>query len=219
MPQLHIRAKLVTKAADIKQSILDDFAKTLKLKLNSGILVKVEKVLQKLIKIKLEKSPEAASLRDGELLLHFGLTDSNVKVDDIIEKLSTKAKATLTPITSTGGRIKGGLRISLDLQSAQNELLALSSAIQITKKGEKLPWLEWLLKRGKEIIIEHYFYAEGNYKRSRTGRALMFKGEGKRWFVPHEFSGTINDNWITRSLDSLDTDIPIILQEALKLVK
>jgi len=219
MPQLHIRAKLLTKPADIKKSILEDFVKHLQFKINTSLLSGLEKKIQNIIKLRLEETDEVLSLKSGVLRAEFGLENSSFKVERIIDALAEKVKVFPIPVRTVGGsKVKGGLRISFDLQQAQNELMSLQEATQRTAKGEDLHWLEWLLKRGNEVIIENYFVIKTRSKRSRTGEALMVKEEGKRWFVPPQFSGTENNNWLTRSLANLDKDIAVAVQEALNRV-
>jgi hypothetical protein len=78
-------------------------------------------------------------------------------------------------------------------------------------KSLKLPWLEWLLLYGGKIIVRSYEVKVGPNPHSRTGLAIM-KPSKKNWRVPAEFSGTRENNWVTRALDRLDDSIPNLIQ-------
>ena len=45
---------------------------------------------------------------------------------------------------------------------------------------------------------------EANPTASRTGTVIMVKSTGRGWRVPPAFSGTVNDNFVTRALEVLD---------------
>jgi hypothetical protein len=42
----------------------------------------------------------------------------------------------------------------------------------------------------------------------------MRKNKNRNWKVPAQYAGTLNDNWITRALDSAESDIQDILNRA-----
>ena len=83
-------------------------------------------------------------------------------------------------------------------------------------KGTDLNWLEWLLLFGNKTIIRDYVVEFGDNPRSRTGRAVMKGVKSGKWGVPPEFAGTKNNNWITRAIESADSEINSILKEATK---
>ena len=61
----------------------------------------------------------------------------------------------------------------------------------------KLDWLNWLLTRGDDIIVGDYSFVE------RTGSGRSGLGDmvaGGMFRIPPEYSGTGDDNFITRTL-------------------
>ena len=57
-------------------------------------------------------------------------------------------------------------------------------------------WLDWLLKRGDSIIVVNYQYnPQTGIGRSKLGNMV----DGGSFRIPPQFSGTIDDNFITRS--------------------
>lgn len=97
-------------------------------------------------------------------------------------------------------RLKGGLSIKVQPMDYLN-LLTLPEGVVITEKGAQLPWLDWLLTYGNSIIIAN-FGVSYNYTVGRSGMmAIMVEG-ARPFSVDPSFSGTVNDNWITRAIDA-----------------
>jgi hypothetical protein len=74
------------------------------------------------------------------------------------------------------------------------------------ERGYSLPWLEWLLFRGGEIIVRNFEVEYGTNPRSRSGDAIMISSN-KNWRVPAQFAGTIGNNWTTRAISSIEDKI------------
>ena len=75
--------------------------------------------------------------------------------------------------------------------------------------------LQWLVERGDEIIVACYSYdAQSGLGRSGLG----YMSQGGAFRVPPQFSGTSDDNFITRSLIGRNQErrISKIIQDALK---
>jgi hypothetical protein len=82
-------------------------------------------------------------------------------------------------------------------------------------RGYSLPWLKWLLLDGTAIIIDNYTVTMGYNKYSRTGGAVMTR-TGGAWRVPPQYSGTMDDNWITRSIENSKDEIDNLIIRAFK---
>jgi hypothetical protein len=89
--------------------------------------------------------------------------------------------------------------------------------LKYSSKKNALPWLEWLLLRGSVPIIKEHEIVIGPNRRSRTGLAVMKQKDGQTWSVPKRYSGTIGDNWITRAIDSSNSEILGFIQKAIQL--
>jgi hypothetical protein len=85
-------------------------------------------------------------------------------------------------------------------------------AMTKTEKGESLPWLEWLLLKGNDKIIQDYSitYINNSY-RSRTGSAIMVSNPNG-WRVPVNFAGTEDNNWTTRAINKISDKISKVIQ-------
>lgn len=91
--------------------------------------------------------------------------------------------------------LRGGVDVSFQPSNFQN-LLSLSSGHTTILNGD-LHWLNWLLTFGDTVIVTGYDYnAETGIGRSGLGNMQ----EGGSWRVPPEFSGTLQNNFVTRAL-------------------
>jgi len=86
-------------------------------------------------------------------------------------------------------------------------LLSLSSGVAATEKGANLRWLEWLLKEGDRIVVIGYRYQPS--EDGRAGGGTMLSGSGFR--VPPQFSGTVEDNFITRAFSGRSSELSQLL--------
>ena len=140
------------------------------------------------------------SLVNGELAGHFGLPLQNRQnnIDTILSTISNSIEVTFKPFKLVGSNIVNGLTIRV-LLSDFSDILALPQATIITEKGDALDWLRWLLLAGDKIIIKEY-EVDIRPGDGRSGMGLMVSEQGGVWRVPPEFSGTMNNNWLTRTL-------------------
>jgi len=159
-------------------------------------------------------SPEYSSLLNGSLKYEFGLPDSDNRVASILkfwQKLNVEYKS----VSIDGKKLVGGFVINM-VDSSYTDVLSSGAATFKTEKGTDLNWLEWLLLFGNKTIIKDYVVEFGPNPRSRTGQAVMKGIQKGKWSVPASFSGTKNNNWITRAIDSATPEINKILKEVVK---
>ena len=139
------------------------------------------------------KDPASWYLSNSKLKADFGLDFDPVPA--IAQAVADSTNITFTKIDR---RLKGGLRITVQPLDYFN-LLSLPESIVITEKGVQLPWLEWLLLYGNSVIVVNFgvLYKHGV---GRSGLGIMVKGS-RPFTVDPSFSGTKDDNWITRAID------------------
>ena len=157
--------------------------------------------------------PEIFSLAGGELAGAFGLPASSAQaaISAITQSFSSSI---YTKIQKFDNNLKqGGVYIYFQPSNFVN-LLNLPEGHTMYAKGD-LHWLQWLLKRGDEIIVAGYEF-EGRSGRGRSGLGYMTIGGSFR--VPPQFSGTTDNNFISRALvgKSQEHAISNILMGALK---
>tara|TARA_Y100000817_G_scaffold296190_1_gene271529 strand:- start:1321 stop:1935 length:615 start_codon:yes stop_codon:yes gene_type:complete len=200
---------------------LTESARAIALKINKGLASIFNKIVSKkarsieeqirpLVSAALLSSSEIRSLSSGTLRIDFGLTQdpSADIVNAVTNSLSVQARKA---VASSSG-IKGGVLITLQPADYSN-LFSLSTATQITEKGEVLPWLEWLLTLGQQVIIADFGVEYGSYGRTGGGRMV----EGVAAFkVNSQYAGTIDNNFITRAINPILPQIRNIIIKALQ---
>lgn len=204
---------LVTPVATIEKETL----KAIRDHLNNKMPRSIEKIQRELGKNLVEvfrKTNEYKALIDGPLDAHFGIPpgEMQIRLDQILETLSKQVRVKFKKISIRGGvRLTGGIVISA-FYSDFEELLDIGAATVTTHKGQRLPWLEWLMIRGDEIIIADYKIKFGSgQKGSRSGGAVMIEDTSSAWRVPPGASGTQRNNWITRGVEDSIKEIEKII--------
>tara|TARA_R110000824_G_scaffold2865_2_gene13036 strand:+ start:4645 stop:5277 length:633 start_codon:yes stop_codon:yes gene_type:complete len=160
-------------------------------------------------------SPEIVSLQGGVLRFDFGLTgDPGPQiVGAVVESLQIKIER----IRSSSKGISGGITLSIQPSDYSN-LLTLPVAMQALEIEGRVPWLEWLLFAGDSIIIAHYGVEYGAGL-GRSGGAHMVSLKDAP-FGPYKvnsaYSGTIDNNFITRAISKVSSEIKNTIIGALK---
>lgn len=108
---------------------------------------------------------------------------------------------------------RGGIEVEFQPSTFIN-LLNLPEG-HVTYRGGDLHWLDWLLKRGLNVIVVNYQY-NPQTGLGRSGLGVMVPGGSFR--IPPEFAGTDNDNFVTRALIGSDQERQItkVFEEAFK---
>lgn len=139
--------------------------------------------------------PEIASLSSSDSLSlagQFGLVNGASASQAIANSV---AQATYIKFVKYSNNFNGGLELQFQ-QADFNNLLSLQEGHTIYSGGN-LHWLDWLLKRGDAIIVSNYQYNPSTGL-GRSGLGNMIGGGSFR--VPPQFSGTPDNNFITRAL-------------------
>jgi len=171
---------------------------------------RIESGVKEIVVKALQKSPEIASLKDGTLRLDFGLVED--PSDDIVYAVANSVHVLFKNFKFYKNSISNIMSIYIQ-PSDFNNLLSLPVSNTITERGEVLPWLEWLLTAGNAVVIAGYSVEYGNFKTSRTGGAVM---EPVGFFkVDSQFSGTAENNFITRAIEQYGEEINSLIKSSL----
>ena len=171
---------------------------------------KTIKQLKPLIRSWIAKSPELASLRDSgsfeSLGSQFGIRQGNddAAVDAIVTAVSESIS---TKIQQFDKGLRGRIEFNFQPRDFRN-LLGLPEGFVLTNRGQSLHWLNWLLTQGNNTVVAGYSYvpiADG-----RSGGGVMEFGGSFR--VPPVFSGTPDNNFVTRAFSGKEKDIQKIIE-------
>lgn len=166
------------------------------------------------------KSPVYRDILVGDLSAELGFRRGQEErfINGIIKALSEEYILEFKPLSlSATGDITGGIEVKI-IQADLKDILSHPLAFIKTKK-QKLHWLDWLLTWGDRIVVRDYSIVFKQTRRSRSGFAIMVKSKfSPFWRVPPQFSGTLDNNWITRALEkaNVEADITNLFYEYLK---
>lgn len=193
---MSISVKLLDSTATIEKNINAAIATYLNNKLlaNSSNIVSNIKLL---IPMWIKDQPEMMSLSENSpssLRGAFGLTKNAAS---IVNSITTSVVDSLTfNFNKFDKNLNGGLTINIQPETFQN-LLSLSDGFVSYENGS-LHWLEWLLLKGDDIIVAGYQYNPASgLGRSKLGNMIA----GGVFRVPPQFSGTADNNFVTRALN------------------
>ena len=211
---MSITLKLLESPGEIEKFILSE----LSTKFNKLLLTNKSKLFNGIISLLprwLSNQPEMQSLlstSNDSLIGQFGINSNTSSiVNTIIDSIINSTSISLTQYSKnlTGG----GLEINIQPTDYGN-LLSLPQGHTKYYDGD-LHWLNWLLTRGDETIVVGYEYNPQNgVGRSKLGNMKP----GGSFRVPPQFSGTVDNNFITRALTGPDQikEITNIFQKILE---
>lgn len=137
----------------------------------------------------------------------------------IFDILTNQVFIEIDKMRATGKQISGGILCNI-IKTDFKDIVESSFGQYITEKGYLLPWQRWLLLDGDNIVISDHHVKLVNplkpskYFFSRTGGAIMSKRGS--WKVPAGHSGTQDDNWITRIIDTYLNEIDKFVYQSFK---
>ena len=201
-----------TISAKIRKQILKDINTTM-----DKVSIRVIGPIRNLVRQAILDQPEALSLSGGTLAGEFGLPDGRNRIEDIVNQWVSNIIVSKKRATASGRLFNASFTIKM-IRADYKDVLQSVSASVVTDKGSQLDWLEWLLLFGDRTIVRGYDVSFQSNRRSRSGIAIMVGGIGKNWGVPPEFSGTINNNFVTRAIDGIEDDIIKIFEKQLRLL-
>jgi len=181
------------------------------------LLVKAKPAIQNrisnLLRIAISSSPTIRSLKDGQLQVDFGLTSdaASAATNDIVNAVLSSVNVFFKK--SRRGKTLGSLVIQID-PATVSAAVETSSMGSYFSNGHQITWLDWLMTKGTQVIIEGFELVQTvDYDdRSRSGGGFMLPTGGVFRVAP-EFAGTEGDNFITRAIIANGPNIRKIIQE------
>lgn len=172
------------------------------------------KRVRQFVETQIKLQPEVQELMHGagpgslNAMLGISASDGAEAVNSIIREISNTMRIDLVPFNKN---FKGGINLIFANIDIYN-LSLMAEGQKLTLSGN-LDWLNWLLVRGDSPIIIGFRYKADT--RGRTGGGIMLPGSFFR--IPPEYSGTSDNNFITRALSGKEQEAKIteIFQEIL----
>lgn len=203
---LTVKLQLIDDIPTINGKVINSF----RLHLNSvfkraagAIQRRIGEMCEDLIK----RTPEYSQLLNGELLGELGVPDVDNRLDAVLKTIKESCEVEATPLIQAGDKLIGGLVLKM-VRADFMDILGLSEAEYTTDNGTNIPWLDWILNQGDKIIVVGYdvklHLSPREKAKSRTGLGLMQPGTG--WRVPPLYSGTQDDNFITRAFNGPEVE-------------
>lgn len=192
---------ITLKLLDSIDSISAKINSALSTELNKRLAIKQKGILSKcksLVVGWLSGSPEIESLSSANPMSLAGLFGLPPIQQSSIEDIIKNAVASSVVVETkkfNNTLTSGGIDIYFQPRDFTN-LLGLSSGHVIDGMTD-LHWMKWLLELGDSTIITNYRYNPSS-GRGRSGLGTMSVGGSFR--VPPQFSGTKDNNFITRAL-------------------
>jgi len=211
---MKLSLKLVTSQQDTNSRLLQSLIKLINPRLKA-VVPKIENTAKNLLRVALQSSPEYMDLLGGRLQTELGVVDPTPTLLELTERLVDSVSVISKGATIKNNQISAVIRLTASPSNFSEQVKHLG--IYTTRKGSQIPWLDWLLNYGDQIIVRDYDVDFSAPAFSRTGGAIM-SGAGSifgntqansdgGWRVPPEFSGTANNNFITRSVDQISPQL------------
>lgn len=178
-------------------------------------LPKIKQDIKSLVKESLISEPEYSSLKAGTLRAELGISNPD-SVDSVVQAMVDTVEVAYNSVKINTNTLSGGFTLTMIKSDDINGIIYTDIAsINDSQRGYSLPWLEWLLLRGNETIVQNYSVNYTSNPRSRSGLALMVPSSSS-WRIPASFTGTESDNWTTRAISKIGDKISTVIQSNLE---
>jgi len=199
----------------VRQSML----KTLFSKIGT-ISQNIKPKISLLISSELMNSSTVRSLIAGKLRDDFGLKSGEAEnaVGVIIENIADNISVKILR-----GSNQYIASLAIDILPSNISFIDFSAG-SYQSSGGQVDWLNWLLTKGTQVILGDFWLFENAKGPTRSGgKSIMIEtGNVSRqpFRIDPEHAGTVNDNFITRSIQSVYPQaVDITMKEILRIIK
>lgn len=172
---------------------------------------RAEQLLHRLVPNWIRSQPEIISLLAEQdptsLNAQFGLVPGQgpIVLDEIVAAIIQATSFKLERIDRT---LLGGVKIEIQPKDFNNVISSPNGLVKYPFAN--LNFLDWLLLKGDTTIVVGHAYTISPGK-GRSGSGVMVSGGV--WRVPPEFSGTADNNFITRAFMGREKVLSDLLQQ------
>lgn len=214
MTSLKFSLKLLENNSTISQEIAKALLPDVTKYFNS-LVSRMKETIPNIVVDNIINQPEYSALISGNLQYELGITNPASRVSEIIATIRSGSIIGIKSPKVISNKISASIKLQM-IQKDFSDLLSIGSSSFTTEKGSQIDWLRWLLLEGDSVIISNYNFILGANEASRTGGGIMRQLNGGSWRIPPEYAGNINNNWITRGLDSATSQIDQFLKTLIK---
>lgn len=214
MTSLKFSLKLLENNSTISQEIAKALLPDVTKYFNS-LVSRMKETIPNIVVDNIINQPEYSALISGNLQYELGITNPASRVSEIIATIRSGSIISIKSPKVISNKISASIKLQM-IQKDFSDLLSIGSSSFTTEKGSQIDWLRWLLLEGDSVIISNYNFILGANEASRTGGGIMRQLNGGSWRIPPEYAGNINNNWITRGLDSATSQIDQFLKTLIK---
>jgi hypothetical protein len=203
----HTQCKIATSDNEIIRLACRELAATINTRL-TGLEIDIKRKISELIQEAIRNSPVYIALSGGEgkLRTQLGIVSPKADMDFILRKMIQGINVTPLVFNSSGTKFTAQLTataIASDFIDLLSSGLGVYTSTNTQGKSTEVEWLKWLLTKGTADIIVGYIVKENVPDYSRTQDAIMVKNKSRAWFMPVDYAGTVEDNFITRATDTV----------------
>lgn len=166
------------------------------------VVPKIQSEIADLVAQYVSECPEVQSMRGGDLQAELGFISPEHFINGLLAGIKGSVYVEFTPYKVVINSFVGGLSVNV-FPEGFREILLLEVATY-PSNGYTIPWLQWLLEAGTDIVVADYRIEYGNFPNSRSKMAHMTSGGS--YSIPAQYAGRPNDNFITRALDRPDVE-------------
>jgi hypothetical protein len=158
----------------------------------------------------------------GRLRKELGIANPHEVTDQIMRVWLDSVRITYPGPIFNGKKIQSLILIDAIIADF-SDVKSIGSYISENSRGKQTPvdWLEWLVTRGKKVIIHTHAPVSAPYGQwSRTGNTIMKESVNEQYSVTPPHDGVPGNNFVTRALKQNMSQLESALNEAFyKVVK
>jgi hypothetical protein len=171
---------------------------------------------------KVRKTPEYMNIvsERSTFRTELGVPNSPAVLESIIEALLDNVEVRINRIANDESAYIIPITITLFDEKIMKRILNVPGATYYSENMRgtvtEVPWLSWLLLSGNEPVVYGFRVMYNKERWSRTENAIMVPATNEKpnnYSIPEQFSGTRNDNFLTRAAIDTVEELPLIIQK------
>lgn len=215
---LYLGLEMVTSADEFADKIIKEMYGVLNKKLKSASFrTSLTRGTKTILEENLRKQDTFVDMvaEDGKLRNQLGVVDSVSAMESLVNTWVASTQVTFGAPRIVGHEIRGSIFTIRAIDASYKDVLSETWAWYTTEKDKVIPWLDWLLLHGQEILVMGY--VSKKVKRytpaSRTDtNVIMVQTKGLGWGIPEQYAGVSGNNFATKAVASAAPEILAMME-------